>query len=382
MISLPYFLLLGGSVPVYWLIPRQRGRNAFLSLVSLAFIALNDPLAALVVLALSAYAFGMGVLIGSARRPLIHHLAVAGILLVLVLFKYAGMLNETVEGLERFFGSLPSFRLAHLLLPLGISYITFKYISYLTDIHWRVIRPGGLIEVLCYGSLFTIFAAGPIERFERLDPQLSDPGPRFGREHLEAGMQRIAFGLFKKLVVADWIGYFIAPVWREPGAYGTTLRALALLGFSIQIYMDFAGYSDIAIGGSRLFGLTIMENFDWPYLQPNISQFWRHWHISLSDWIRDYVFFPLARFSRGKAWNILAVPLIAMALCGLWHGPAWHFVVWGLWHGAGIAALQAWHAYVRSHPGLRPLIGGRVFHAASILLTFSFVTVGWIWFRG
>jgi alginate O-acetyltransferase complex protein AlgI len=381
MLSLPFFLLLVAAVPVYWLIPRQRYRTAFLSLVSLIFIALADPRAALMVLALSAYAYGMGALIGSTHRALFHRLGVAGILCVLLLFKYAGLLNETLDDLSGLFGSFPSFRFDRLLLPLGISYITLKYISYLTDIHWRVVRPGGPVEVLCYGSLFTIFSAGPIERFERLAPQLAEPGARFSEVLLESGMRRIAFGLFKKLVIADWIGYLITPLWKE-GAPGTpALPMLALLGFSIQIYLDFAGYSDIAIGASRLFGLTIMENFDWPYLQSDISQFWRHWHISLSDWIRDYLFFPLSRVSRARAWTMVAVPLIAMGLCGLWHGPAWHFVVWGMWHGAGIAALQVWNAYVRAHPAVRAFTLGRAYHGAAVLVTFTFVTVGWIWFR-
>ena len=269
-----------------------------------------------------------------------------------------------------------------MLLPLGLSYITFKLISYLTDIHWKVITPGSFLEVLCYSSLFTIFVAGPIERFSAFAPQIRQPASRWSSEYAEAAAQRIAVGLFKKLVIADWIGYFTQPVWANPASYGWGIYALALLGYSLQIYLDFAGYSDLAIGSSKLFGLTIMENFDWPYLQPNISLFWRHWHISLSSWIRDYLFFPLGGMSRADVWNLFAVPLIAMGLCGLWHGPAWHFALWGIWIGLGISAGQLWNRQKRFHPALKALADSRAFTLLSTLGTFLFVTIGWIWFRG
>ena len=382
MIGLAFFGFLVGSASIYWLIPRQQIRTVFLSAVSLVFISLNDRWATVVVVALSVYAYGMGKVIGRTQKPVYHRLGVVGLVLVLVVFKYLGLLEETFNGLSRCIQSLPTFHIDYLILPLGISYITFKFISYLTDIHWNIIRPGNLLEVLCYGSLFTIFVAGPIERFERLVPQLHEPASRFSWAHVDGGLQRIAFGMFKKFVVADWIGHFTSPVWRDPGAYNTGMRALALLGYSIQIYLDFAGYSDIAIGGSRFFGLRIMENFDWPYLQPNITQFWRHWHISLSDWIRDYLFFPLSRVSRNKPWNLIVVPLIAMGLCGLWHGAAPNFVAWGLWHGAGIAALQVWNSQKRSHPTLRILAENSISNVIAVAATFAFVTIGWMWFRG
>jgi len=382
MVTLGFFIVLVVTVLVYWLLPRSPVRTGFLTLASLGWIAANDPLSAAVVLALAAYAYFMGNLIAARRTPLVHRLGVGGILAVLAFFKFAGLLDAAVADIGRFAGALPEFHLSHLLLPLGISYITFKYISYLTDIHWKLIAPGKFIDVLCYGSLFTIFAAGPIERYERFGPQLREAAPEFLVAYLDEGLYRIAFGLFKKLVIADWIGYFIDPVWRSPASYDPAIRLLALAGYSIQIYTDFAGYSDIAIGSSRCFGLTIMENFDWPYVQPNISMFWRHWHISLSDWLRDYVFFPLSRVSQRRVWLLGAVPLIAMGLCGLWHGTAWHFILWGLWHGAGIAALQWWRAFLRAHPGVRVVPTGWWTRTASALLTFTFVTAGWLWFRG
>jgi alginate O-acetyltransferase complex protein AlgI len=156
---------------------------------------------------------------------------------------------------------------------------------------------------------------------------------------------------------------------------------LALLGYSFQIYFDFSGYSDIAIGSSRFFGIRIMENFNNPYLAPNLSQFWRRWHISLSDWIRDYLFFPLSKLSSTKLWQIFFVPVIAMALCGLWHGPSWNYVIWGVWHGMGLSVLQLWNSYKRNHKRLAKATKANWFSYAGVFMTFSFVTLGWWWFR-
>lgn len=204
------------------------------------------------------------------------------------------------------------------------------------------IKRGKFLDFICYGSLYTIFVAGPIERFENLKPQFEAVASRFRTDDLAYAFMRIVFGLFKKLVLADWIGFFIHPVFQNNSTYPLGIKILAILGYSLQIYFDFAGYSDIAIGSSRLFGLRIMENFDNPYLSTSITQFWRKWHISLSDWIRNYLFFPLSQNRSNKIWLTICVPIIAMAICGLWHGSAWHYVIWGIWHGSGIAIYQQW----------------------------------------
>jgi alginate O-acetyltransferase complex protein AlgI len=381
MVSLKFFGFLAGAFLIHWFIPNQRARSWFLSGVSLAFIFVHDRAAAVIVVALSLYATAMGALIAKTGRAIVHRTGVIGVLLVLIVFKYLGLLEGTINSLAQFVGILPVFDINKLILPLGISYITFKCISYLTDIHWKIITPGRFDDVLCYGSLFTIFVAGPIERFERFGPQLSGEPRRLSLSEVEYGLTRIGLGLVKKLVFADWIGYLITPVWNAPEQHSLVIRALALLGYAFQIYLDFAGYSDIAIGSSRLLGLKIMENFNWPYLQPNMSKFWQGWHISLSEWIRDYLFFPLGHVSRTKFWSIVVVPIVAMALCGLWHGAAWHFVVWGVWHGAGLAMLQFWNGQKRTHKSLAKLSNTRAFTIASTIATFLFVTIGWLWFR-
>lgn len=264
IISLKFFGVLVGSALIYWLIPRQKYRNLFLSLVSFAYILWFDKSAAIVVVSLSVFTYLFGVLIDKKNnKRLFHRIGIIGLVAVLIGFKYTGLLAETYNELHSFIHSLPQFRIDKILLPIGISYITFKYISYLTDIYWKIIKSGHFIDFLCYGSLFTIYVAGPIERFERLKPQLEQK-QKFTSKYVEESFQRIVYGIFKKAVLADWIGYFINPVWDNQDNYILGIRALALLGYSFQIYFDFSGYSDIAIGASRLFGFKIMENFNWP----------------------------------------------------------------------------------------------------------------------
>ena len=381
MIGLFFFWFLAGTVAVYWVIPRQTARNLFVALASLGFIFAYDVPAGVVVIVLSLFSYGMAALIELRKHDrLFHRLGVCGIVILLVAFKYLGLLAGTLNDLLQLVTTMPAIRFELLLLPLGISYITFKHISYLTDVYWRVTQKGRFITFLCYSSLFTIFVSGPIERFERIKPQLEGERLIYSASLLGAGFRRIVFGLFKKFVLADWIAYFTASLWGDVSS-GTALKGVALLGYSFQIYLDFSGYSDIAIGSSRLFGLTIMENFNWPYLQPNISAFWRSWHISLSEWIRDYVFFPLSNPDRGVLWNLLFVPLTAMALCGLWHGGEWHYVGWGLWHGSGISVYQWWKRRQRSRSGPVRAGGNTWSNGFSIALTFMFVTIGWWWFR-
>jgi alginate O-acetyltransferase complex protein AlgI len=307
----------------------------------------------------------------TARRAVLT-IGIIGIVAVLAFFKYNKNLTNLTNLVFLFVKALPDVQFDKLIMPLGISYIAFKYISYLIDIYWGITKKGNLLSFVCYGSLFTTFVAGPIERFERLNPQLELPVDTFKVEYFKDSFQRIVFGLFKKLVIADWLGYLVDPVWKAPGGNNAVILALALMGYSLQIYFDFAGYSDIAIGSSRLFGLKIRENFNCPYLAANITQFWSRWHISLSSWIRDYLFFPFSQVSSRKFWLMVAVPVIAMSICGIWHGYGNHFLVWGIWHGVGISIYQIF----RKHKSklIQTLINTPV-------ATLTYVTTGWLLFH-
>ncbi len=382
MISLEFFGILILSLILYWLLPRQRLRNLLLTCSSFIYIGLLDLSSLYVVVALSLWAYLWGILTHRLRPHIWPQaLGVIGLLAALIFFKYLGMLSGISLSLYLFLEALPSFSLHHLLLPLGISYIVFKQISYLIDIRWGLVKPGSLTDFLLYSSLFTIFVAGPIERFERFLPQIKVPAIGFDPGHLREGLRRISIGLFKKLVIADWIGYLISPIWHNPQGFPAWLRLLALVAYALQIYYDFAGYSDIAIGASRLFGLRIMENFKRPYMARNISDFWRRWHISLSDWIRDYLFFPLSGICKNKAWLIFGVPVIAMGLCGLWHGADMRFLIWGIWHGLGLAFLQYFKIWEKKRSKATRLQIRRLLQRLGPLITLTFVTFGWLSFR-
>ncbi len=370
------------SAIVYWLIPKQRVRNIFLAVVSLLFVFLLDKAAFTMVFLLTLYTFGFSFLINNSQnKSLYHKFSILGIVIVLAIFKYAGFLDKYFSNIVNYFSLTDQHPFENLLMPLGLSYITFKYISYLTDLYWGLNKRAGFFDLLYYGSLFTIFLSGPIERFERIEKQINSGKIEYSYVFMFESFERIVYGLFKKFVIADWLGYFIGFVLRNPHEYSFTYHALSLFGFSLQLYFDFSGYSDIAIGSSRLFGIKIMENFNFPYLRQNISQFWRNWHISLSDWIRDYLFFPLSKISTNKLWLLIFVPLIAMGICGMWHGTEIKFLYWGLYHGAGISVYQMWNMFKKKKKKLKKFTNTKLFNAFAVLVTFVFVTIGWLFFK-
>ncbi len=381
MIATPIFaacLIL--SALIYWLLPRQKVRNLFLILSSLIFIGIYDKYSVIVVLSLTLFIYVCAYFISTKENKVLYHrIGIIGILTALVVFKYLGFLNTILNRLGDFLEFLPHFNIENLLLPLGISYLVFKLISYLTDVYWGIIEKGNIFDLLCYTSLFTIYVAGPIERFERFGPQISGSKLQFKSADLEYGFQRILIGLFKKLVIADWIGYLVNPIWENIGEHSVFLRLAALFGFTIQAYMDFSAYSDIAIGSSRIFGLKIMENFNWPYIKPNISEFWRSWHISLIDWLRDYLYTPMV-FSKRKWGNLAMVYafIVVFVLSGLWHGASWNYVIWGFLHGVALS-LYLYKTQIKKK--LKISIPKGLSYTLGMISTFSFVSFTNIFFR-
>ncbi len=379
MVNIRFFLILAISFIIYWLIPGKALRKYLLIFSSFIWLGLSDPWLPAMVLSLCLFTFIAGRAIATAKHPgWIHGLSITLLLCMLGGFKYldwlAPIIRQALDAIKLF----PALRLEEILLPLGISYIIFKLISYLTDIKWGLIKPGSLLDLLLYGSLFTIFTAGPIERFERLQPQLADRSTAFPKDRVLISFQRICFGIFKKLVIADWIGYAVDLAGRHQ--VNGSVSAIYVLLYGLQLYFDFSAYSDIAIGSSGLFGIRIMENFANPYLAPNISQFWRRWHISLSDWIRDYIFFPLSRISSKAIWLKLIVPVIAMSLCGIWHGSTLNYALWGALHGLGLAIYQIYNGFKRKHKAIAIFAKSRIGMLLSILITFVYVSLIWAFF--
>lgn len=368
-----YFPLLILTALIYWLLPNQKLRITLLSVISMLFIYLVDKNALIVVIGLTIFTYVIAMLMAKAinKKPLLV-IGITGIVALLLFFKYNSSLTKTINSYIQFINTLPQFKLEHLIMPMGISYIVFKYLSYLIDVYRGTVTKGSFVNFVCYGSLFTIFSAGPIERYNKLKPQLETIATKFQSIYVNDAVIRISMGLFKKMVIADWLGFFVHPVWVNMSNYGTVRIALTIVGYSLQIYFDFSGYSDIAIGSSRLFGFTITENFNNPYLAKNIGDFWRRWHISLSSWIQDYLFTPLSKLYNIRAWMIYLVPPIAMTICGMWHGSDFHFVLWGFIHGIAIDVYQ----YTRkSKYKIVKLL------RKSSLFCLTFVTLAWIVFH-
>lgn len=304
------------------------------------------------------------------RRKALLMLSLCGNLGLLALFKYYNFFR--VE-LEAAFGvEMPIFGL---LLPVGISFYTFQTLSYTIDIYRGELKPAkSLYEFGLFVAFFPQLVAGPIVRAADFLPQL-EHRPSLSREDLHAGLFRIFEGLFKKIVIADVIAAGITDGVFEAGSDARGLTVLlGIYGYALQIYGDFAGYSDIAIGSARMLGFKIDENFHAPYKARSIQDFWRRWHISLSTWLRDYLYIPLGGNRKGPIRTYINLALV-MLLGGLWHGASWNFVIWGAMHGTWLAVNRWW-----DRRGFGRL-GGVVGHAFAVLLTFHLVCLAWVFFR-
>ncbi len=290
---------------------------------------------------------------------------------ILFIFKYLVFSVGAWNDLSRVLHLPPLPEIQRWLLPLGVSFFTFEFIHFAADSYWGKIQRSDLAEYAAFILFFPSMVAGPIKRFGDFGPKLR--AARFDKELATRGVTRILAGLVKKHVGADSFAVWAAHLSGPELASAHGLRVAGwLLSYGMQIYFDFSGYSDIAIGSGYLFGVTIPENFRWPYGSVNIAEFWRRWHISLSSWIRDYVYFPLGGSRRG-AWRTSLNLLVAFTISGVWHGAAYHFVAWGLWHGILLVLHRLWHARY-------PALAGRVPRSVSIALTFAAVNAGWAFF--
>jgi alginate O-acetyltransferase complex protein AlgI len=260
-------------------------------------------------------------------------------------------------------------------LPLGISFFTFEFIHYAVDRYRDKTRTGSLGQYMAFILFFPTMVAGPIKRYQDFLPKLEAPSTDW-RTDWERGTTRILCGLAKKFVIADTLTAMTVHLNQADLAVAhRAMLPVWLLAYGMQIYFDFSAYSDIAIGSTRLFGIKVPENFDWPYLCTNIAEFWRHWHISLSKWLTDYVYIPLGGSRRAPV-HVYANLLTTMLVSGIWHGAGMNFVVWGLWHGALLAIHRLWSRWRGPREGAPSPAG----QALSWALTFVMVNLGWAFF--
>jgi len=320
---------------LYFLCP-YRYRWVLLLVASYYFYMAWIPVYALLLLASTVLDYTTGLMMGrteskAARRKYLY-LSLAGNLGLLFFFKYYNFFNDSMRAVCEHFSLTYRMPESHLLLPVGISFYTFQTLGYAIDVYRGVVKPErhpGIFAL--YVSFFPQLVAGPIERASNLLPQFRRTFD-FDYQRVTDGLKLMAWGLFKKVVIADRVAVIVDYVYMHPQNHEGPGLALATLFFAWQIYCDFSGYSDIAIGAAKVMGFTLMKNFDRPYWSRSLQELWRRWHISLMTWFRDYVFYSLGGTRKSLARVALNL-LIVFSITGLWHGAKWTFVIWGLGHG-------------------------------------------------
>lgn len=293
-------------------------------------------------------------------------------LIVLAFFKYT---NFFVSSFVSLLGGEDNFTFLNIILPIGISFYTFSAISYLIDVKRGKIEAKNLMDVAVYLSFFPKLTSGPIQRSGDFFLQL-DKEREIGWSTFSVGIQIFVFGLFKKIVLADRLSVFVNQVYDTPMAFGSFTVFLAAIAYSFQIYLDFSGYSDMAIGVAKIIGFELPRNFNLPYLAHNVTELWKRWHITLSSWLQEYLYISLGGNKRGIVRTYINL-VLTMVIGGIWHGANWTYIIWGCMHGLALALHKVWMNLTKS-PEKKHSVFANSF---SVLLTFLFTTFCWIFFR-
>ena len=368
------FFFLPAALFCYYIVPQKfiRVRNAVLLLFSLFFYFYGEPrlIGMLIFSILMNYLFGLSMR-STYRKPLLILCVIANLSLLGV-FKYLNFFISTADSL---FGlGIP---VTGIVMPIGISFYTFQALSYVIDVYRREVPPQhDPFSLALYVSMFPQLIAGPIVRYHDVNVQLAVRKHSFAQ--FSEGISRFLFGLSKKVLLSNVFAQIADGVFKyAPSELSAAGAWMGAIGYTLQIYFDFSGYSDMAIGLGKMFGFAFLENFNYPYISKSVTEFWRRWHISLSSWLRDYLYISLGGNRKGKI-RQYANLIITMFLGGLWHGASWNFVFWGMLHGVALAAHKFWMGITgrkkgeRSH-GIRRFFG--------IVITFHFVCFCWIFFR-
>lgn len=364
----------------YWMLSHHyRVQNLLLLVASYVFYGWWDWRYLFLIAACSGVNFIAGRIIYKTESRLVRRFSLVVCCIVclgaLCVFKYFNFFIENFEFLMASFGVHFSPLVLNIALPVGISFFTFQALSYTIDIALGNLKPTrDWVEFFVFISFFPQLVAGPIERATNLLPQFQR-ARRFDFDAATHGVCLIAYGLFKKMVVADALSQYVDKIWMDPSFYSSVACAIGVMFFSVQIYCDFSGYSDVARGVAELFGFKLMLNFDRPYLSRTFPEFWRRWHISLSSWFKDYVYIPLGG-NRVSLLKLIRNLWIVFILSGLWHGASWAFIAWGALHAVyltlGVFRNKIW-GRSSERMGLPAIV--------SIVLVDFGVAVAWIFFR-
>ena len=363
------FIFLPMNLLLYYIIPKKflAARNLLLLCTSLIFYSWGEPVVVLIMVLSIAVNYAFGLLFGlwdeeKSKKNLVLIFAVAFNVILLGYFKY---FNFFVDNINFVFGMDFTSKVA---LPIGISFYTFQIMSYIFDIYFGNVKPQkNIFNLALYIAFFPQLIAGPIVRYIDIEAQLQDRTESL--EKMASGFQRFIVGLSKKILIANQVSIF-ADFAFNTTSLTSVMAWVGTICYALQIYFDFSGYSDMAIGLARMFGFEFLENFKYPYISNTIQNFWRRWHISLSSWFRDYLYIPLGGNRKGNLRTYLNL-LIVFAVTGLWHGASWSFVVWGLYHGAFLMLERgAWGRILKKLPS-----------ALTWVYTMVVVLIGWVLFR-
>lgn len=379
--SLVFLVFLGLVIPIFYLLP-QRLKKIFLLFASYTFYGYWDWRFCSLLLLSTVMDYYLGKTIyqeqDQKKRKRWLHLSLLVNLMLLGFFKY---FNFFIESFSSVFGALDSVHL-YIILPVGISFYTFQSLSYTFDLYRnRMVPAKSLLDYSLFVSFFPQLVAGPIEKAIHLLPQVEKcTMPSHG--YIKEGIVLITIGMFKKIMIGDTIGKYVDNVFAEPTYYKSGELVCALVMFSIQIYADFSGYSLIAKGCGKMLGVTLMDNFKQPYLSSNITDFWRRWHISLSDWLKDYVYIWWLGGNRKGKFRTYVNLMITMLLGGLWHGASWTFIIWGGIHGLALSfhkliSGENKHEKQFKYKGL----SSTMHDAFSAFVTYLIVSFAWLFFR-
>ena len=376
--SLDFLIFLPLTLLIYWAVSAKY-RNSVLLLSSLAFYASWRvsylPLLLVVVL----FAWLSGIFIQQSRvlaGKRVITLSVLGLLVPLIVVKYQGWIAESLSSMLHLLGVEYVIPQVNVELPLGISFFTFQVVAYVVDVHRGAEAEKSPLKFITFVTFFPQLISGPIVRSKELLPQLGSP-KWLQRGDVGSGLFRIGSGMIKKLIIADTLKVgIVAPVFFDPSSFTGLEVLIALYAYTLQIYCDFSGYTDIALGAAKLFGIDLPENFKRPYKSASVAEFWRRWHITLSDWVRDYVYYPLGGSRVTAEWKVYRNIIITLVVIGLWHRASWMLVVYGLLHG-GAVSINRWRRK-RAKSSTRP-VGLALWWR--VALTFHFVVFARILFR-
>ena len=367
----PAFLLFFPIVTIVFFLLQHKWRWLWLLAASCYFYMFFRPIYILILFFTIAVDYAAGILIENSNDKKHRKFWLVASLLanigVLIFFKYINFFGQTLHDLTGL-GSATNAPILNIILPVGLSFHTFQAMSYTIEVYrgnQKAERHSGIYAL--YVMFYPQLVAGPIERPGHMLPQLHKE-QHFDYDKVSKGLRRMLWGFFKKLVIADRLSFFVNMVFVQPHQYTGWPLIWAMLFFAFQIYADFSGYCDIAIGAANVMGFDLMENFRLPYFSSSIGEFWKRWHISLSSWFRDYVYKPLGGNRNGNSKWTLNI-LIVFAISGLWHGAAWTYVIWGILHALFLIVEKTASRFIRLPRTL------------SMILTFIVVTLAWVFFR-